>query len=192
MWPDGIQFSNYGARLCEGLPDGFRHAHKRGAKEDHVLGLYRHLPDASVLGREQKQAPSNAEIETNSAAASQTAPVGRALIVQVTPLALIVAVWGAIYFLWIPFLQRRMYRRDQNLHGISTVTLDTKSFVSASTTGASFQCPWSVFHSWHEKQGIVLLRYPNGTFAILNIAGLSDMDQRELREILAEVLPTKS
>ena len=71
------------------------------------------------------------------------------------------------------------------------MTMDAESFAFRSTVGTSTQSRWSVFNGWLEKRDIVLLRYPNGTFQILNLAGLSEVERKQLRSILKTALPQK-
>ena len=145
---------------------------------------------AVVQKRAQSPGNSETQTETYAAEAPPPAPVGRSLLVNVGPVVLVLLIWGSIVYRTI-YGTRRRYRQDTNLHGVITATVDRHSFASRSTTGASVQCLWSAFQRWLEMGGIVLLGYPNGTFAILNVAGLSDMERQELRRILAEVLPEK-
>jgi len=144
----------------------------------------------TVIQKNSQSGP-DPQSEGETVSTATPAPTGWALAVQLAPGVLGLAAGALAVFLWIPYTRRRLYRKDKNLHGVITVTVDRQSFASRSTTGASLQCPWSVFQRWLESGGIVLLGYPNGTFAILNVAGLSDAERQELRGILAEVLPQK-
>lgn len=137
----------------------------------------------------QKQLPADSEVD--SAPVTQQASSGEALMKNIAPLVGILVIWGFIVVFWLPRAGKRMYRRDTNLHGAITVTMDAESFAFRSTVGTSIQSRWSVFNGWLEKRDIVLLRYPNGTFQILNLAGLSEVEREQLRSILKTVLPQK-
>jgi len=71
------------------------------------------------------------------------------------------------------------------------VTLDMGSFSIRSSIGTSFQSGWNAFTNWNEKGDLVLLRFPSGTFYMVNIKGLSEAEQGELRGILSSALPKK-
>lgn len=135
----------------------------------------------------QRHSPGDSEVE--QAPVTQQAPAGNALLVNLGPLALVFAGWGFLFFFWIPNAVRRQYRKDTNSHGTITIHLDVESIAIRSTVGTSTQSRWNVYNGWQEKQDIVILRYPNGTFQFLNIAGLSEPERAELRGILATALP---
>lgn len=137
----------------------------------------------------QKQLPADSEVD--SVPVTQQASSGEALVKNVAPFVGILVIWGFIVVFWLPRAGKRMYRRDTNLHGAITVTMDAESFAFRSTVGTSIQSRWSVFNGWLEKRDIVLLRYPNGTFQILNLAGLSEVEREQLRSILKTALPQK-
>jgi hypothetical protein len=110
---------------------------------------------------------------------------------QVGPFVFILAIWGFLFIYWIPNATRRRYRKDTNSHGILTVALDVESFALKSSLGTKYQSGWNVFTGWFEKDGIVLLGFPNGTFQFINVSGLSEAEREDLRGILATALPKK-
>jgi hypothetical protein len=107
------------------------------------------------------------------------------------PLIAVLVIWGFLFFYWLPNATRRQYRKDTNSHGFVTVAIDAQSFTLQSAVGTSLRCGWNAFTEWREKDGIVLLRYPAGTFQFLNVAGLSEAERKELRGILTTALPQK-
>jgi hypothetical protein len=57
--------------------------------------------------------------------------------------------------------------------------------------GTKFQSGWNAFADWQEKDDLILLRFPSGTFQILCVGKLSDVERTELRDLLTTVLPQK-
>jgi hypothetical protein len=110
---------------------------------------------------------------------------------NVGPLVAVIAVWGFLLLYWLPNATRRQYRKDTNSHGIVTVALDGDSFAFQSSVGISLRAGWNAFKDWREKDGLVVLQYPAGTFQFLNVARLSEAELQELRDILTVVLPRK-
>lgn len=110
---------------------------------------------------------------------------------NVAPLALVAGIWVFLIFYWTPLRVRRRYRKDTNCHGQVTIALDAHSVDIRSSVGISFQSGWNAFTDWSEKQNIVLFRQPSGTFHIVNIAELSEVERDELRGILSAALPRK-
>lgn len=136
------------------------------------------------------------EPQVDSQGESEPTPVTRPasawnIALNFASLVALASIWGFLIFYWLPNANRRQYRKDTNSHGIVTVAIDTQSFALQSTVGTSLRSGWNAFDGWREKDGMVLLRYPAGTFQFLNVAGLSDAEREELRGILRAVLPQK-
>ncbi len=146
----------------------------------------------AVVKKQTSQTDAQATEETQAAEpAAQPTPVLTAMLVQVAPLAGVLVVLGGLCFVWIPYLRRKMYRKDRNVQGAITVALDTESFQITTSLGTQARSPWSAFDEWFQKDGLILLRYPNQTSQLLNISGLSEPQREELRGILTAALPKK-
>jgi hypothetical protein len=135
--------------------------------------------------------PPAAVAPANPPFAASQAPAGNGLMSTVSQVAVFGGVWAILFASWLPGLARRQYRKDALCQGTLTATVTPGSLALRSSEGKSFDTAWIVFNGWQEKDGMVLLRYPNGKFQVLNVAGLAERDRVELRSILAEALPGK-
>jgi hypothetical protein len=104
------------------------------------------------------------------------------------PAAVVAVLWA---FSQSRSRQRNNYQRDPEMQGVFTVNLTTQSISVRNSAGTSFESAWSIFESWWEKLGLILLRRRSGTFLVLNLAGLTEPQRAELRSILADALPQK-
>lgn len=135
------------------------------------------------------QSADSEQTESISAPASHSASTID-IVKNLAPMLAILTLWICL-FVWQRGRLKRLYWKDTNSHGEMTVTLDTQSVSVRSSIGISFESGWNAFSDWNEKQNIVLLRFPVGTFYILNIKDLSETERGELRGILSSALPKK-
>jgi hypothetical protein len=138
--------------------------------------------------QEQREPLDTEQTESAVAPVPASSAIGN-IAKNVAPLALIGVIWIGLIFYWIPQKVRNQYRKDTNCHGEIRIALDPFSIAIRSSIGTSFQSGWSAFTNWSEKQDIVLLRFPSGTFHIINVAGLSEVQRDELHVILTAALP---
>ena len=149
-----------------------------------VVQKYTHASDTQTSQTESQSDSDQAQAPPSHPWANIAANVG--------PLVAVIAVWGFLLLYWLPNATRRQYRKDTNSHGIVTVSLDGDAFAFQSSVGTSFRAGWNAFKDWREKDGLVVLQYPAGTFQFLNVARLSEEELQELRDILSSALPRKS
>ena len=54
------------------------------------------------------------------------------------------------------------------------------------------QAGWNFYESWREGKNLIVLVLHSGTYFILGLSGLSDVERGELRGILAAAIPHES
>ena len=111
-----------------------------------------------------------------------------ALLVNVGPFIVLVAVWVFMIRRLGPTGVRRMYRKDPLMQGQYTVNITPESISTQNSAGTSTKSTWNVFASWHEGKDVILLLYYTGAYFILS---LSEGQRTELRGILTTALPKK-
>ncbi|HEY2861839.1 MAG TPA: hypothetical protein VGJ21_25795 [Terracidiphilus sp.] len=113
------------------------------------------------------------------------------LLGNVAPFAIMLGVWAVAIFWMVPWSLRRVYRKDPVLQGVYTIDVTTNQLSIDNTAGISSQVQWRVYESWHEKNGVIVIRYKSGWFFIISLLRASDPQRAELRKILSEALPKK-
>jgi hypothetical protein len=114
------------------------------------------------------------------------------LMVNFGPIAIFLMSAAGVYAFRGPVYRlRRAYRKNPVMNGKFTVFVTPESFSGRNSAGTSWQDNWTLFESWREGSGLILLNLRNGPYYILNLAGLSDPQRTELRSILADALPQK-
>jgi hypothetical protein len=139
-----------------------------------------------VLVQRTASAPPLAQHPINGQAGAGHLFMGLAL--TVGPFALIL---GAVVFLLVglePMLGRRSYRKDPSMQGQFTVSISPDSIHLENTAGASANSAWNLYSFWREKKDIIVLISHSGAYSILSLAGLSNPQRDELRDILTGAL----
>ncbi|HTW79137.1 MAG TPA: hypothetical protein VME23_06335 [Terracidiphilus sp.] len=134
--------------------------------------------------------PASSECVTATSTPPKTdAPL--ALLFNLGPLLLLLAVWFTLVTLWLPGRLRRMYQNDPAAQGLFTVNVTAHSFAFKNTAGVSSEISWNIYERWIDGGNLVLLvNYSQAAFTI-SLAGLSDVQRAELRGILSAALPKK-
>jgi hypothetical protein len=139
-------------------------------------------PSAPAATSSESATPANTQQKTDL-------PI--ALLINLGPLLLLVAVWFTLVTLQLPARLRRMYRNDPAAQGLFTVDITPHSFVLKNTAGISSEITWNIYERWIDGGDLILLVNYSQAALTLSLAGLSDMQRIELRSILAAVLPAK-
>jgi hypothetical protein len=141
--------------------------------------------------------------DQTSAAQSETADLGtsdarvvepsktRALLVNVGPFFVLIAVWLFLLYRLMPKGLKRAYRSDPMMQGEFTVKITPDSFESANTSGSSTRTAWNNYQYWREGKNVIILVNFAGTYFILGLANLAELQRTELRGILGAVLPQR-
>jgi len=112
-------------------------------------------------------------------------------LVNVGPIIVISGVWAFILTRRGSTTVRREYRKNPTMQGQFSVGITPESISGQNTAGTSWNNGWNIYASWREGKDLILLLYHNGSYLILNVAGLSDSQRAELRGILSTALPKK-
>ena len=114
-----------------------------------------------------------------------------ALLINVGPFLLLIAVWFNLVTLRVPTRLRRMYRNDPAAQGLFTVNITPHSFAFKNTAGISSEISWNIYARWIDGGDLILLVNYSQAALTLSLAGLSDTQRAELRGILSAALPKK-
>jgi len=89
-----------------------------------------------------------------------------------------------------PKLLRRRYRKDPAMQGQFTVSVTPESIIVQNSVGTFCRSGWESFFGWYEAKGVMVL-FSRRPFAriLISLAGLSDSQCGELRNILLTVFP---
>ena len=148
-----------------------------------------------AIVQRQAQVPAHAQqpvVSSQTVGAAQNAPFPlRAILINIGPFIIILAVWGVLLTKLGPRSVLQMYRKDPTMQGEFTVSVTSESIASQNTAGASWKAAWNIFAFWKEGKDIIVLFYHTGAYAVLNLAGLFEMQRSELRGILSTALPKR-
>lgn len=111
---------------------------------------------------------------------------------NVLPFLAIVGIWVFIVIRLGPRSVRRLYRKDPAMQGAYSVRITPESIAVTNTAGLSMQAGWNFYESWREGKNLIVLVLHSGTYFILGLSGLSDVERGELRGILAAAIPHES
>ena len=93
-----------------------------------------------------------------------------------------------IFYLWMPYNIRRVFKQQKTLHVPIGVELTDTHFLTTSAHG-NFQMPWKDFHKWKKNDRMVLVYQSEALMHAIPLRALSDAgDRKKLLEILAQNL----
>jgi hypothetical protein len=110
---------------------------------------------------------------------------------RVGPFLVIAGIWILLVTALVPMRLRSLYQRDPRMRGKFTVNVTQDSISTENTAGTTSKCAWSVYEYWCEGKGVIVLMFHSGTYSILSLAGLSELQLGELRGILSAALPRR-
>jgi hypothetical protein len=119
------------------------------------------------------------------------APVPQALWVNLLPFVALGGFWIFLLVGFSPARVRRLYRKDPAMKGRFTVEATVQSFSMKTAAGSSWASSWNFFESWRERKNLIILILYSGTYLILNLGGLSEVERSELRGILTSAMTRK-
>ena len=134
--------------------------------------------------------PASSESVTSTSTPPKT-DVPLALLLNVGPILLLLAVWFTLVTLRLPGRLRRMYQNDPAAQGLFTVNVTAHSFAFKNTAGISSEISWNIYERWIDGGDLILLVNYSQAALTLSLAGLSDAQRAELRGILSAALPKK-
>lgn len=110
---------------------------------------------------------------------------------QVGPFLVIAGLWILLVKGLVPLRLRYLYRKDPRMQAHFVVELTQDSISTYNAAGTSSRSAWNVYDGWSEGEGIVVLMFHSGAYSIMSLAGLSPLQQDEVRGILTAALPRK-
>lgn len=148
----------------------------------------------AVIRSRNPQAPDTTSAAVfRTAQPSPTTPADKtaAFLQQVGPFLVIAGLWILIVRGLVPLRLRYLYRKDPRMQAHFVVELTRDSISTYNAAGTSSRSAWNVYDGWCESGGIVVLLFHSGAYSIMSLAGLSPLQQDELRAILTAALPRK-
>jgi hypothetical protein len=118
-------------------------------------------------------------------------PTALSLLEDVGPFVLIGGIWFFMLFQMRPRAMRRQYLNDPAMQGTFTVDVTPTELAVENTAGVSSRMGWNLYDFWRESKGVIVLVNKSGTYFIISEAGLLELQQNELREILSSALQKK-
>jgi hypothetical protein len=77
------------------------------------------------------------------------------------------------------------------MQGQFAVSVTPAGISTDNSAGTSANTGWNVYDYWAEGKRVIILTFHSGSYAILSLAGLSPLQQGELRGILGSALPKR-
>jgi hypothetical protein len=148
---------------------------------------------ASIRPRNHQASVANSAAVVRSVQPSPTTPAGKTavLLQQVGPFLVIAGLWILLVKGLVPLRLRYLYRKDPRMQAHFVVELTQDSISTYNAAGTSSRSAWNVYGGWCEDEGIVVLMFHSGAYSIMSLAGLSPLQQDEVRGILSAALPRK-
>jgi len=139
------------------------------------------------------QLPDSTAAVFRSAQTSSTTPAGKTadLLQEVGPFLVIAGLWILLVKGLVPLRLRYLYRKDPRMQSHFVVELTGDSISTYNAAGTSSRSAWNVYDGWCEGEGIVVLMFHSGAYSIMSLAGLTPLQQSEVRGILTAALPRK-
>jgi hypothetical protein len=131
-----------------------------------------------------------ANTQQPAAAHQGNGTAARALLETGGPLIVFVAAF-ALALRRAPAALRRAYWNDPAMQGQFIVDISPQSISVQNTAGISSKSGWDAYSFWREGKGVIVLMARAEGYVILSLAGLSNVQRRELHGILASALPKK-
>ncbi len=148
---------------------------------------------AAIRPRNHEASTANAATIFMSAQPGPTTSVTKTagILQQVGPFLVIAGLWILLVMGLVPLRLRYLYRKDPRMQAHFVVELTSDSISTYNAAGTSSRSAWNVYDAWCEGEGIVVLMFHSGAYSIMSLAGLSPLQQDELRGILTAALPRK-
>jgi len=94
----------------------------------------------------------------------------------------------AIFFLWMPYRVRKVFRQQKSLQVPTEMELTDTHFIASSANG-SFQMPWKDFHKWKKNERMLLVYQSEAILHPIPLRALPDKaDQERLFALLRQAL----
>ena len=118
---------------------------------------------------------------------NQTTPAPTVL-ERVGPFLVLSGLWILIVTTLVPMRLKYLYRKDPRMQAKFTVNI-TPDFISThNSAGTTSKTGWNVYDYWCEGKNVIVLMFCSGSYSILSMAGLSELQRNALRGILGAAL----
>ena len=107
---------------------------------------------------------------------------------RIGPFLVIAGLWIMIVTGLVPMRLKYLYRKDPRMQAKFTVDV-TPDFISThNSAGTTSKTSWNVYDYWCEGKNVIVLMFRSGSYSILSLAGLSELQRNALRGILGASL----
>jgi hypothetical protein len=96
--------------------------------------------------------------------------------------------WIIIVTGLVPMRLKHRYRKDPRMHAKFTVDITPNFIFTHNSAGTTSKSGWNVYDYWSEGKNVIVLMFFSGSYSILSLAGLSELQRGELRGILGASL----
>jgi len=114
-----------------------------------------------------------------------------AVTTNVGPFILLADIWAFLVIRRGPMRLRRLYQRDPSMQGQFTASITAAGISMQNTAGISSQSGWDLYEFWRDGKDIIVLVFRSGTYCVLGLTGLSEVQRNELQGILSVALQKK-
>ena len=151
-----------------------------------------------LLYRVIQPSPHQPELSNHptTAQASSVGPVNQVtpaptVLEQIGPFLALAGLWILIVTALIPMRLKYLYRRDPRMQAEFTVTVMPDFIATQNAAGTTSRTGWNVYDYWCEGKNVIVLMFYSGSYSILSLAGLSEVQRGQLRGILRAALAKK-
>ena len=109
----------------------------------------------------------------------------------ILPAAVAILIWILIFRVFVPYANRRKFRKARNLHGEMFTEINSDGLMQKTVEGSYGFSRWADFSFWRESEEIFIVVYPTSVFCLLPKSAMSEAQQSEVRTILTAALPEK-
>ena len=110
------------------------------------------------------------------------------IIERAGPLLVLAGLWIIIVTGLVPMRLKYLYRKDPRMHAKFTVDITPNFIFTHNSAGTTSKTGWNIYDYWCEGKNVIVLMFFSGSYSILSLAGLSELQRGELRSILGASL----
>jgi hypothetical protein len=144
-----------------------------------VMQLSHHQPGIANL---------HAQAEVSTMGPVNQVTAASTLIERVGPFLVLAGLWILIVTALVPMRLKYLYRKDPRMHARFTVDITPNFIFTHNSAGTTSKSGWNVYQYWCEGKSVIVLMFRSGSYSILSLAGLSELQRGELRGILSASL----
>ena len=104
------------------------------------------------------------------------------------PFLVLAGLWIIIVTALVPMRLKYLYRKDPRMQAQFTVDITPNFIFTHNSAGTTSKSGWNVYQYWCEGKSVIVLMFRSGSYSILSLTGLSELQRGELRGILSASL----